>query len=543
MDKQPASVRASPELKYGDSRRAWSAPFVEYMNAIVDHPAYAGMPCTRDDAGKIDWTIPSNRPRGSKNWDGNRQRRIWWQAKAEAVGIQRSGKWISKVAKAIHPFKAKPCQVCGRVMEIAYVYPTIATISQLNRLLPPTDQLVYVDFLNIDEVVRHIYTVSGASAATILKTVFPAVEQSVNPIATAQAIRQLYCATESRKFSPGAMANPPDRLEGFHTYNLCCRSRQDTGRTTVNLRSYGVDRRAFEQWCDGDWAIADSIMTLVRPGICSNCGEERTLTADHIGPISLGFAHSPHFRPLCLPCNSAKGNRMTLADVVELRDLENRGELVVSWQGRRLWDACKERVTTDEEALLLSKLMRILQHHYLASLQAALQVGAPDALLQFLHPEHALERVELVGFDPRRLTFESVRVSDRHDTYARMRASRITRVAFDSLKDYAAKPHRNIQSVAGDLVGGELEAFQEALNEALAQTSEYRARLIEILEAEQSQAVRDEKLARLQEGARQAPTFPRVRDSLQALLDAYAARLVARFDRREAVAWDDLVED
>jgi hypothetical protein len=91
------------------------------------------------------------------------------------------------------------------------------------------------------------------------------------------------------------MSNAPDRLDGFHSYNLCCRGKQDTGRAADNLKTYGVDRRAFEHWCEGDWSAANALMNSVTEGTCARCGAFGQLTADHVGPISLGFLHSPRF--------------------------------------------------------------------------------------------------------------------------------------------------------------------------------------------------------------------------------------------------------
>src|SRR3989344_1701512 len=54
------------------------------------------------------------------------------------------------------------------------------------------------------------------------------------------------CPNKRNSLSAGAMSNAPDRLDGYHTYNLCCRSKQDTGRHKSNLARYGEDRRAYE---------------------------------------------------------------------------------------------------------------------------------------------------------------------------------------------------------------------------------------------------------------------------------------------------------
>jgi len=92
---------------------------MDYAYVLVDEPAYAGMPCTRDAEGKLDWTIPTNRAPGSKNWDGNTRRKAWWEGKATSLGIPVEGKWISRVAKQIHPWGWKPCQTCGRWMRLS----------------------------------------------------------------------------------------------------------------------------------------------------------------------------------------------------------------------------------------------------------------------------------------------------------------------------------------------------------------------------------------------------------------------------------------
>lgn len=527
-------------VTYGDARRTWNRAFIEYMGSIVDHPNYAGMPCTRDDDGKIDWTIPSNRPRGSKNWDGNVRRREWWRQKADEMGIPQEGHWLSRTAKAIHPFGRKPCQTCGRILELAYVYPTVTTIAQLNRFLPPAEVLDHSLLLSIDEVVDHMFTVLQSEAPDVLREVFPNAGSHRDPGSAAQSIREEYCARESRKFSPGAMANPPDRLDGFHTYNLCCRSKQDTGRASENLRSYGVDRRAYEQWCEGDWAAADLLMSQVGEGPCLDCGTVGPLTADHVGPISLGFTHSPHFRPLCGSCNSAKNNRMSLADVDNLLEREAAGEKVVSWHAQGLWDGCKEQIGSDADALLLSKLLRINQHHYLTALYVAVERDIPDVLLGFLHPEYAYRKVEFEGLDTVSLTFAAIKYRERHDTYARMRGSRMVRIAFDSLIAYVAKPHRNIQGVSPELVRPEFDRYLRVIDEAAGERSPFRAALVDVIRSPEGASVRDEHLARVFTAVDPHRFTDVLREPLADLMLAYARVLQARFERGESVSWDDL---
>ena len=260
------------EITYGDTRRAWQQQFIEYMNRIVDHPNYAGMPYARDEQGKIDWIIPSNRPKGSKNWDGNERRRDWWRQQAERLGIPQEGTWPSKVARQIHPFGEKPCQVCGRIMKLAYTYPKATTLGRLNARLNAESQIEPEQYQSIQQIATALWERDPAQARAVLGAVFRELV-GAEDLKEVLARLDLITAGEDGRFSPGAMANPPDRLDGFHTYNRCCRPSQDTGRFIDNLRTYGVDRRAYIQWCEGDWAAADALMKRVGRGVCPrpNC--------------------------------------------------------------------------------------------------------------------------------------------------------------------------------------------------------------------------------------------------------------------------------
>lgn len=453
---------------YGGRGRTWHPDFLEYMDQIVDHPNYAGLPCTRDDEGKIDWTIPSNRTPGSKNWDGNSQRREWWRSKAGAIGLSTHGHWLSQTARTIHPFKKKPCQTCGRWMSVEYVYPTNRTLELFRRKLPNIILPERSVLPSIDEVIDAIIEqCSESEALAALTAAFP-LTAGTESIADFRAkLRSEYVAVNSRLLSPGAMSNAPDRLDGFHTYNLCCRTKQDTGRARENLARYGSDRRAYEQWAEGDWSVADLIMSSTGRGICSNpncvnAGSEVPLTADHIGPISLGFRHSTNFTPLCTECNSAKNNRMSLTDVRNLIDLELTGESAASWQASRIWNACKSDVKSDSDALTLSKILRINQDAYIRFLAAGALSPHPEALMQFLDLSPALSRVFLVDFNPATLELGGVTRETRQPKYSFSRAARIIRISFQALRDYGAGA-RNIQLVEPAQVSHELAEYEATL--------------------------------------------------------------------------------
>jgi Alw26I/Eco31I/Esp3I family type II restriction endonuclease len=543
-ERGPPTLDSKPAHRHGDARRSWSEPFLQYAYVIVDDPAYAGLPCTTDDQGKVDWTIPSNRSPGGKNWDGNDRRRKWWAERAADLGIPSERKWISRVAKTIHPWGWKPCQPCGRWMRITYSYPRAKTVERLNAHLRPADQLEFTEFLDVYEVVDHLcQALDVERAAAALVHVFTGLRLAPGGDADQikEAIGSQFVAAESRKLSPGAMCNPPDRLDGFHTYNLCCRTKEDEGRTRENLKTYGVDRRAFEHWSDGDWNAANLLMTSVGFGPCPapHCGAEVQLTADHSGPISLGFSHTPHFVAVCGPCNSAKGNRMSAADVDRLRELEAQGVTVVSWQAAEIWSRLKSRVDSDDGPLRLSKLMNVNQHQFMRLLLRARSV-APDALLQFLSPQFAEQRVEFIGLDPQTLRYDDIRRTPRQSTYALSKAVRLVRIAFESLEEYSRKENRNVQTIPPDLLKAADTQVDAAILRAQQDPSAWRAPLVDALGRDAAGCER--RLRELLGPGSYAPQhdFAYLRDAFAAYMSATGKVLADRFDDRRAIKlWAD----
>ncbi len=135
------------------------------------------------------------------------------------------------------------------------------------------------------------------------------------------------------KLSPGAMGNPPDRFDGFHSYNLCCRHIHDRGRSPENLSKYGEDRRAYEIWVDGDHKAASWVMREIR---------KQGWSADHIGPLSQGFTHRPNgFRPVTGRFQSERRDRLRAKDVRLLLEAESQGRRWPLGMYGALWNALK----------------------------------------------------------------------------------------------------------------------------------------------------------------------------------------------------------
>jgi len=443
--------------------------FLEYQRKIISHPSYSGMPDVFGDRGEIQWEAPSNRNSG-KFKDTNLKRREWWHQKAISNGIDPSieNNWISKTAKIIHPFGKKPCKSCGKELDIAYAYPNKNLLARIRKLSYVDETFELSTIEHVCDLLGRLDERFGSKIYDDLPDIF--LTPSINiPLlaknfgAWKKFLMDDYIPQEPRMLSPGAMSNPPDRLDGFHSFNRCCRAIADTGRTTENLKSYVTDRRVFEYWVDGDWVAADRLMGEVRSNpvfkqeICFNAATQgvihpRPCQADHIGPISLGFMHRPQFQLLCKTCNSGKNNRMYPSDVKLLIDIEAAGESVISWFSREIWNRRKAAVVDAETALRLSKLLRDNRHTYMSLLKELLDRGFYTFLASLLHLEEADFNSEFSGLRARNhLThFDEITKRPKATKYANEQKARRIRIAFTSLKDYHRKENRNAFVIKSD---------------------------------------------------------------------------------------------
>ncbi len=434
-----------PKKQYGSKGQTWHPDFVAYMEFIAKHPRYAGMPDAYAAENKIQWEAPSNRGSG-KFKDTHHKRRDWWRRKARELGISIAAeKWISKTAKRLHPTGKKPCKRCGRVLEIRYAYPQEAFLNRIRKLEYVKADFTFDRLEHIAQLVRRLHSSYGKrildDLPALLRASGIAVPTSFDSLATClDWIDSQYIPAEPSVLSPGAMSNAPDRFDGFHSFNLCCRSKADTGRHKENLASYVTDRRVFEYWADGDWIAADRLMGEIRAKL-----RDELCRNGHNGPISLGFSHHPEFQMLCSSCNSAKNNRMNLSDVQRLCQMERAGASVVSWHSKALWDLRKQSVADDETALRLSKILRDNRHSFMAILHQIERGGHYAFLLSLLHLECADYDVAFDGLKVLNhvTQFTAQKRTRRTTKYAIEQKARRCRIALESLRTYFKKKNRS----------------------------------------------------------------------------------------------------
>jgi Alw26I/Eco31I/Esp3I family type II restriction endonuclease len=332
------------------------------------------------------------------------------------------------------------------------------------------------------------------------------------------------------------MSNAPDRFDGFHSFNLCCRGVADTGRHKGNLSSYVTDRRVFEYWADGDWIAADRLMGAIR----SKLGDELCLRghsgpcdADHIGPISLGFTHHALFQMLCKSCNSAKNNRMSVSDVQHLIRAEAGGADVISWHSKALWDFRKNSVSDDETALRLSKLLRDNRHSFMAILRRIERSGYYAFLLSLLHLDCADFDVEFEGLEvvDHLTRFRLEKRKRRTTKYALEQKARRCRIALESLRIYFKKENRNAFVIALPETEAATVAATAALKESPEEFRKLDKQVARVLKIRKQDAI-DSGFRRL---LRKIPSpwpeqFAVAQVSLREAMQAVARELSQRWD-------------
>jgi len=437
------------------NKRQWHPNFLKYMSFIIHHKNYSDLPNKFKKNGEIHWVSPSDKNRAG-----------WWDKKIIELNCTNR----AEVARKIHPKELgglKPCQICGKNLNIFYVYPNKNSLKKINKIIPSIQFSPFKE--NIDEIINILFSFLKEEALIKIKIAFKVPSTVVN---NKNDISLFIKENRKTKLSPGVMSNPPDRLDGFHTYNACCRHFEDTGRHSTNLARYTQDRRVYENWAEGNWNLSNRLMgefnkySLEKK--CPVCGKIRKMTADHIGPISLGFTHRPKFNPLCRSCNSTKNNRMTLDDIKNLINDEKQGKEVVSWHSKYIWDRLKNKVKNQKDALILCKLMRSNLHYILIIFCKISESGHNDFLQKYLHPEYSFVDYRFVDFDP--ISGPKKIIEKPLDSKNKQKnADRYVRIAFESLEYYKDIKNRNTKiwqsTVVDNLINNLLSALSKEKNE------------------------------------------------------------------------------
>lgn len=416
--------------------KQWHPRFLKYMNSIINHPNYIGLPIKKRADNSYAWiaTAKSEIGRGRKDWCID---------KAIKLGFINTHKdypgMYADVMLEIHPTKWKVCQICGKEMSIYYHYPNANFLKALNKKFSAD----FSDCDHISDIWDELLN-CGVHKDDIAAFLITKGNLSLDPITSNKDdiidALEYACRKGNKKcLGPGAMSNFPDRFDGFHTYNRCCRATQDKGRSKENLKSYTKDRRAYEYWSDGNIHAANQFMgSSFFDGI----------SADHIGPISLGFVHDPRYlQPMSSSDNSSKRDRLQVADIESIIETEQRtGVYPMSWQSKLIWEFIKKNYKkhNDKVPTIYRDALKQNMANYMFVLQTILELcpnrGEDFLISAFLKPNYKYfaysyqfnDKGEIIGKDKRHYTDRNQHETDRYK-----------RIAIDSVYDYAEKENRN----------------------------------------------------------------------------------------------------
>lgn len=110
--------------------KQWHPQFLKYMEEIVNHPNYKGLPIKKKADGSYTWIATAKSETGQK-------RIHWCIQKAQELGLTKTEEtypgMYADVMLKIHPTKWKVCQICGKKMSLYYHYPNANFLKALNQ--------------------------------------------------------------------------------------------------------------------------------------------------------------------------------------------------------------------------------------------------------------------------------------------------------------------------------------------------------------------------------------------------------------------------
>lgn len=413
--------------------RKWHPRFIKYMEMIINHPNYRGLRINKKTDGSYSWIATAKSETGKARIE-------WCENKARELGFPIQPGVYADVMLAIHPTKWKVCQTCGRKMSLYYYYPNANFLKALNKTF--NSGYTECDHLSDiwDDLVSHGVRADRIAAFLVNKGDLNINLRTASKEEIINALEYVCRKGNKKCLGPGAMSNFPDRFDGFHTYNRCCRSSQDKGRSKENLKSYTKDRRAYEYWSDGNIHAANQFM-----GSAFFDGT----SADHIGPISLGFVHDPRYlQRMTNSDNSTKRDRLQLIDIEKVIETEERtGVYPMSWYSRLIWEYIHnnyrnniEKIPNEYRYALkqnMSNFMYILWY----ILEYAPNNGKEFLVRAFLEPNfkyfnysYSFNQLgEIVSKSPRHFTDRNANETERY-----------CRIAIDAVYDFNDKENRQM---------------------------------------------------------------------------------------------------
>ncbi len=416
--------------------KQWHQRFLKYMESIVNHSNYQGLTINKKSDGSYAWIATAKSKVGQERID-------WCINKAQELdfimGYEVYPGMYADVMLEIHPKKWKVCQICGKEMSLYYHYPNASFLKSLNKQF----NTEFTDCVHIGDIWDELIA-CGVRKFDIANFLIKKGDLGLDAHSSEKDeiidALEYACRKGGKKcLGPGAMSNFPDRYDGFHTYNRCCRATQDKGRSKENLKSYTKDRRAYEYWSDGNIHAANQFMG-------SNFFDG--VSADHIGPISLGFVHDPRYlQPMKGGENSSKRDRLQIVDIEKIIETEKRTSVYpMSWQSKLIWEFIKKNYSSNQDKVSTIYRDALKQNmvNFMFILRNILENcpnnGEDFLVSAFLEPNYECFKYSYTFNDKG----EIIDKTKRHYTNRnQFETDRYRRIAIEAVYDYGEKDNRN----------------------------------------------------------------------------------------------------
>lgn len=450
--------------------KEWNSRFLAYMKMIANHPNYKGLPIKKKADGTLSWIATAKSEIGEERIE-------WCLEKADELGIQQRAGVYADVMLAIHPTKWKVCQTCGKAMSLYYHYPNANFLKSLNKEF--NSEFTDCDHISDiwDELLNQGYKKKHIASFLIKKGDLDLTPNTAEKDEIIDALEYACRKGGKKLLGPGAMSNFPDRYDGFHTYNRCCRASQDKGRSKENLKSYTKDRRAYEYWSDGNIHAANQFMgSSFFDGI----------SADHIGPISLGFIHDPRYlQPMTTSDNSSKRDRLQLEDIEKIIETYNRTKIYpMSWYSKLIWEYILKNYSSHKN-LIASEYRDALKQN-MANFMYVLWIilkSCPNNGEQFLEDSLLAPNYQYFNYSYNfNSNGEITSKTARHFTNRNQNETeRYKRIAIEAVYDYNDKDNRHVNN---NLSSNEMRQLRNICQkiEANHNTNSIHTELVELVE-------------------------------------------------------------
>lgn len=361
--------------------------------------------------------------------------------KAKEIGTLNSKKIFADTMLSLHPTKKKVCQNCGRTMSLYYLYPSKNLIIEFQESF----NYKYDKYDDIFEILKKYKKQTNLIFQLLIKRVNKKDFKDINELIW--HIEDLCRNNGKRIFSPGAMSDFPDRYDGFHSYNLCCRKLKDKGRSDKNMATYNKDRRAYEYWADGNIAAANALM-----------GDKNifkdNISADHIGPISLGFIHDPiYIEPMSRSDNSAKRDKLNKETIDKIIKIEKVSKVApVSFFSKDIWEFIKKDLNNNNSTLKIEDYHSMLKqnmNNFMESLWIILNSEKLQDIENFLELNYFKPKYDKYfrykyKFNSEGKILEK-KVKNITDATSK-EYQRFIRISYDSINEFKLKQNRKIKS-------------------------------------------------------------------------------------------------